>query len=372
MKKIFNPFFISGYSERASLCKREELQTLKGYTDHNTVLYGSRRIGKTTLAKQLMAELENSKEYETLYVNLQATQNKEEAIAAITIAVYEKFGKAKSGMTPAFQNIFSQLGVSIDYHPYNGKPIFGKGPKSFTITEKSLAALGQFLSSRKKRMMVVLDEFQQISRYEEGNEEALFRGWVQQHPDINFLFIGSPAKKMMDMFGVKNRPFYQSAKLIPLASIPLQIYLPFIQRHFAMKGRSISEQLIAKIYHLARGETYTVQLLCHLLMDKSKTVKEHELGEVVSEILHQQESSYSDYERMLTRHQWSVLKAIAKEEPLYNPLSKDFVHKHGLGAVSTVSTALKALEKLGLIIQESDGAFLIHDVLLGRWMARLI
>jgi len=88
-------------------------------------------------------------------------------------------------------------------------------------------------------------------------------------------------------------------------------------------------------------------------------------------ILDQRESTYADYARMLTRHQWSLFKAIAKEEPLFNPLSKDFVHKHSLGAVSTVSTALKALEKLGLIIQE-DEAYRIHDVLIGRWMARLV
>jgi len=368
-----NPFPISSYSFDQQLCEREELKTLQNLIslDQNIVFYGRRRSGKTTLVKRLLDELEKAKSYDTLYVDLLATQNKEEAIAALTIAVFEKFGKSKTGMTPAFQAMFSQLGVSIDYHPYTGKPIISKGPKSFIKTEKSLSALGQFLSQRKRRVVIALDEFQQISLYEEGNEEALFRGWVQQHPLISFIFIGSPPKMMTDMFAVKNRPFYQSARMVKLGPIPLAVYSAYIKKHFSSKGRNISDQLISKLYHLAGGETYTVQLLCHQLMGKSKTVKEEEISMALLHVLDQQESTYADYARMLTRHQWSLFKAIAKEEPLFNPLSKDFVQKHSLGAVSTVSTALKALEKLGLIIQE-DEAFRIHDVLIGRWMARLI
>ena len=371
MKKASNPFFISRYTDGQILCERTELKIIKEHIPQNIVLYGNRRTGKTTLVRQLFAELEKSKNHDTLYIDLQATQNKEEAIAAITIAVYEKFGKSKSGLSPAFQAIFSQLGVSLDYHPYSGKPIFGTGPKSFTKTEKSLAALGQYLSSRKKRVIVALDGFQQISRYEEGNEEALFRGWVQQHPQITFIFVGSPPKMMTDMFAVKNRPFYQSARMVPLGTIPLSVYTTFIQRQFASKARTISDPLVSKVYHLARGEAYTVQLLCHRLIGMSKKVREEEVTLALSDILDQYESTYADYARMLTRHQWNLFKAIAKEEQLFNPLSKDFVHKHSLGAVSTVSTALKALEKLGLIIHE-DGAYFVHDVLISRWLARLV
>lgn len=65
--------------------------------------------------------------------------------------------------------------------------------------------------------------------------------------------------------------------------------------------------------------------------------------------------------------QWNVLVAVAKEEPLVNPLSKEFVQKHHQGAVSSVSTALKMLQKNELIIEE-EGELYVHDVLLSRWL----
>ncbi|WP_339880421.1 hypothetical protein [uncultured Algoriphagus sp.] len=46
------------------------------------------------------------------------------------------------------------------------------------------------------------------------------------------------------------------------------------------------------------------------------------------------------------------------------------MQKHNLGAASTVSTALKALEKLELVIKD-EGSYLVHEVQLARWMASL-
>jgi len=374
MKKSKNPFNIHQSFDLNDLIIRDkELGLFHEYiaNDQNVVVYGRRGIGKTTLLKVFFNELGKDKRYDTLYVDFLATQSIEEAIAVLTLAIYEKFGKHKAGFSPLFQAMFSQLGVSIDYHPYTGKPIISKGQKSFTMTEKSLTAIGHFLTSRKKPTLIALDNFQQISQYEDGNEEAVFRGWVQQFPSLSFIFIGSPPKMMTDMFAVKNRPFYNSAPMIKLDPVPLKAYAEFIQYHFSKKGKSISETQISKIYGLARGETYAVQLLCHHLFAKSKKDKEEEVELILSEVLQQNQSIYADFARLLSRNQWSLYKAIAKEEPLHNPMGKDFISKHQLGAASTVSTALKALLKLGLVIND-NGAYHIHDVLIGRWMAKLL
>ena len=68
--------------------------------------------------------------------------------------------------------------------------------------------------------------------------------------------------------------------------------------------------------------------------------------------------------------QWKVLQAIAKEEPLVNPLSKEFINRYHMGATSSVSTALRMLQKNELVIEE-DGTYFVHDVLLARWLQSL-
>ena len=90
----------------------------------------------------------------------------------------------------------------------------------------------------------------------------------------------------------------------------------------------------------------------------------------LSGYIEQQQGIFANFPKMLTKTQWNVFRAIAKEEPLYNPLSKDFIQKHHLGAASTVNTAIKSPQKSELVVVD-DEAYLVHEVLLARWMARL-
>ena len=54
----------------------------------------------------------------------------------------------------------------------------------------------------------------------------------------------------------------------------------------------------------------------------------------------------------------------------YGHINKGFIQKYNLGAASTVSTALKALERLELVIKDEEN-YLVHEVQLARWMARI-
>ena len=374
MKKPFNPFLLIYNSKQKHFLERDKFaHKLKESIEngHNVAVYSWRRMGKTTLVSHLLESLDHSKEFETLYVDLNTTQNKEEAIAVLALAIYDRYGKGKSGVSNKLQPLLSQLGVSMDAALKTDKPDINIGAKSFSMTEKLLSAMGNFLNERKKKVVIALDEFQQISNYEDGNEVAVFKAWVQQFPAIRFVFIGDHLKMMTEMFAEKNRPFYETAQLMRLDPFSLEVYTSYIQSHFDAKGKSISEEQISIIYRWARGQTYTIQLICHHLYNQCKQVKEADVHLVMENILDEQQAVFTNFARMLTRHQWKLFKAIAKEEPLYSPLSKDFVYKHQLGAVSTVGTALKALQKLELVVEE-EGAFLVHDVLVARWMARLV
>ena len=60
----------------------------------------------------------------------------------------------------------------------------------------------------------------------------------------------------------------------------------------------------------------------------------------------------------------------AKDEPLVNPLSIEFINTYHLGATSSVNTALRMLQKNELVI-EDEGSYFVHDVLLARWLQSL-
>jgi hypothetical protein len=175
---------------------------------------------------------------------------------------------------------------------------------------------------------------------------------------------------MVSMFSEKNRPFYLSAQLLHLYPIDTQMYKRFIWRHFKAGGKTIDDVSLESIFTWSRRQTYCIQLVCNKLYGRYNQVGSQELGSVYAEILDQESALFSEYTRLLSKAQWKVLRAVAKDEPVENPLSQKFIGKYDLGATSTVSTALEMLKRNEIVIKD-QGAYFIHEVLLTRWLQSL-
>ncbi len=372
-KEPENPFVLSGYYGKKWFCNRdEELSQLTRHIENerNVVLYAWRRLGKTALIKQFFSDLEGSGNYECLYVDVMATQTLSEALEAITKAVFNRYGKTSAGLTSALQRLLASVGVSLKFNQTTGVPEIFFGLQSPSVEKKTFDALGDFLSNRKKNVVIALDEFQQVTHYGNVNAEAIFRNWMQEYPDIRFIYSGSHRTLMTSMFTEKSRPFYQSSQLLSLEPIAEVEYSNFILHHFSENGKTIDEETIPELYKWCRGQTYTIQRVCNYLFDYFENAKAKDLQSVFDKIIEQDKPMFANYQKMLTKMQWRVLKAIAKEEPLKNPMGKEFVQNYGLGATSSVQAALKSLQKKEIIIREEDN-YLVHDVILARWLQAL-
>jgi len=370
MKTPQNPFLLSGYAGKEWFCNREaELSEMHQHleNDRNVVLYAWRRLGKTALIKCFFEELEKNKRAETIYVDLFATQSINEALESITSAIYEKYGRASSGISSALKTLLSSIGVSIRFNDSTGIPEIFFSLREPPRPTTSLHAIGEFLAGRRKPVIIALDEFQQISSYPENNSEGLFRSWMQEFPSVRFIYSGSHRKLMFSMFSERNRPFYQSSQLMSIDSIEENEYSSFIKDKFSRGGKIITSDITENLYNWCRGQTYSIQRVCNYLYGHFNNPSPEDLTDVYKQIIEQDKPMFASYQKMLTRTQWNVLKAIANEEPLKNPLSKDFVRNHSLGATSSVQTALKALQKKEIVIIDNDN-YLVHDVILARWL----
>jgi len=374
MKKIHNPFTLSGFAGREYFCDRDdELDLLDHHlsNDRNVVLYAWRRMGKTALIKCLFEKMENSGKSETLYIDLMTTQSVAEAIRSITLAVYQKYGKTSKGFTTAMQRLFSAIGVTLSFDPLSGVPEVSLGINQTAVPDQSLTAIGEFLAGRKKPVVLALDEFQQVSDFKESNGEAIFRNWMQEFPSLRFIYSGSHRGMMEAMFAEKSRPFYKSAQLMSLEPISLESYIPFIQKHFTSSGKTIGEKLIREIYHWCRGQTYSIQLVCNYLYSRYEMVTEDHLKSVINDILDQENAVFINYQNILPSTQWDVLRAIAREGQVQSPTGQKFVMGHRLGAASSVQAALQSLVQKEMVIKEG-GSYMVHDIILSRWLARLL
>ncbi len=373
MRKPANPFIVTGYHSPIYFCDRaDELVWLREqYTnERNCVLYSWRRMGKTALVRHFFHQLKNEKSADGVFVDLLGTTSLAEANKRTVMAIINRFGELKKGLQPALRKLIGSIGATLGFDPLSGMPkiTFGLLPVQSVLT--SLEAIGGFLAEKKKPVIICIDEFQQVANYKETNAEATFRTWMQNFPMLRFIFCGSHRHMMISMFSEESRPFYRSAQVRQLDPLPQTTYAEFIISFFRKRKKNIAPSHIEHIFDWTRMQTYYVQLVCNKLFGKTNRVTDKLIEEVFEEIIHQEIPLFSSYQQLLTTFQWKLLGAIARAQELENPLSQTFLNEYGLGAASSVSSALQALVKKEFIIHH-NGRYTLHDTLLMRWLQRL-
>jgi len=334
------------------------------------VIYAWRRLGKTLLIKRFLEELATREDVEYLYIDLMSTRSTGEAQKRIGNALFQRFGK--KGFSKNLRRLIGALGVEASFDPVTGMPSvsFSLNKPNNKIIE-NLQVIGDFLTHRKKKVVVALDEFQQVADYKEENGEAVFRDWVQSFPEIRFIFSGSRRNMMQSMFLEKNRPFYRSAQLLSLEPIVREKYFAFISEKFTQSGKRIEKDLLSRIYEWSKGQTYCIQLICNKLYANTKTPNTEDFNRVIKEVIDQESAVFAGYINMLSETQWGVLRAVALEEYVANPLSAGFLSKYSLKAASSVASALKKLIDHELVVKTKDDQHRVHDILMMRWIQDL-
>lgn len=104
-----------------------------------------------------------------------------------------------------------------------------------------------------------------------------------------------------------------------------------------------------------KGITFYVQMVLNRVFSESvKIINRDIINSILNSILDEFEDSYYAYKEMLTRIQWNVLRAIAKEGSVNKILAKDFMRKHGLYNASTIKKTVESLIKDQLIYKSTD------------------
>jgi uncharacterized protein len=232
-----------------------------------------------------------------------------------------------------------------------------------------------FLESQNKTVLFAIDEFQQILNYPETNTDAWLRKIIQQLNNVIFIFSGSQHHLMHEIFSNPGRPFFSSTSFLQLDKIEFSDYQEFIVKKFSENRKEISPEVAAEMLNWANVHTYYVQLICNrVFINSEKTITSGTWKQEALKILDEQKIIFFGYRDLLTRQQWNLLKAIASEQEVYAPTSKEFIMDYKLGSPATVMRSLEALQKKELIYSyyNSDGRlfYSIYDVLFQRWIQK--
>ena len=373
-KKLDNPFVYQGYEGPDYFCDRTEetenvISALKN--GRNLTLISPRKVGKTGLIDHSFYQIrQHDKDAICIYVDIFSTKNLQEFVETIGKAVIEDALDREKSFANKVLDFFKGLRPTITPDLLTGMPTVSISVVPVQA-EYTLKSIFTHLNSLNKPVYLAIDEFQQITEYPETGTEAMLRSYIQHIHDVKFIFSGSKKHLMEEMFCSPNRPFYQSTQLMNLEPLHEEIYYVFANKFFESKKGSLSEEMFHNIYQRFDGYTWYVQAILNRLYETDKRVEnDRQVAEAILFHINTLAPYYQTLTTFLTDNQFSLLKAIAMDETVLQPLSNDFIKRYELPSVSSIKSALAVLIDKDLVYKTLVG-YIVYDRFMGIWLKRL-
>lgn len=370
-----NPFILSPAIPDELFCDRqsESAALIKCIRNQeNIVLISPRRVGKTGLIYHCFNQQEIGDNYMTVSIDILHTTSFQELIKELGAAVFNTVAKRSEKLTRLFVTTLRSLSGSFGIDPVTYTPTFDVKLGQINMPEYTLDEIFSYLEKADKPCIVAIDEFQQITKYQEPNIEALLRGRIQKLVNTHFIFAGSERRLMNEIFFSDKRPFFQSATLIQLEPIDLDVYTDFAVSQFKAAGKRIEPEAVTWAYQTYHGVTMYVHKLLHDCYAETKTGETCDIAAMkyaAEQLILQNSKRLQELLAFVTEQQKEVLYAIASDGYVSRITSSDFVKRHHLKSASAVQSATKRLLDLDLITEQHK-SYSISDPLLRIWIVR--
>jgi AAA+ ATPase superfamily predicted ATPase len=364
-----NPFIISGYISPEYFCDRHDetdrmLNAIRN--SRHITLFSPRRMGKTGLIRHLFYKARSRKDFTPVYLDIMATTSLREFSEIFGKAVLTALGKNEVLMKKILKRLSAlRLKLTIDH--LTGQPALSLDVNNVREAEQSLDTIFRYLADQPYRIAIAIDEFQQVTNYPEKNLEAILRTHLQTVNNVCFIFSGSRRHVLSQIFTSPNRPFYNITEMMEIGPIAPEAYRAFILEKFRKGSISITSAALDRITEITGLHTFYVQYFCNRLYSIYSNIDTGDVDHSLVGILMENEPVYASYLTLLTSTQFRVLKAIALNNGIDNPLSKEFLSKYDLGASSSVSQAIRSLSDKEFVFY-SDNMYRLNDVFLAQWI----
>lgn len=372
--RLNNPFVTNGYAGPEYFCDRvSETQQITELlaNENNIALISPRRMGKTELIHHCFAQPEIEKDYYTFLIDIYSTNSVSDMVNMFGKAIIDKLRPLGRNVWEKFINILSSIRSEISFD-INGQPSWGLGIGEIKNPEVTLDEIFSYLNQADKPCLVAIDEFQQITNYNDKKVEALLRTYVQRSVNAHFIFSGSHRHLMGEIFTSPARPFYQSVILMNLKALSLDKYKEFAVNQFENRGKHIEPQVIDEVYSRFHGVTSYMQRIMNVLFlktGKGATCTTQMIDEAIDYNINIASDSYEAILRQMPEKQRNVLLAISAEGEARNVRGGAFSKKYHLPSPSSVNSAVKGLLEKDFITQ-TDDAYIVYDRFFDIWLRR--
>jgi uncharacterized protein len=378
-KREVNPFrFGPLVLDESFTDRRDEIEGLvaDARNGQDVVVFAPRRYGKSSLVWRVAQELVKQ-DVLVAQVDLMRTPTKDQLAAKLAKTIHEELAtrlwKAKERL-----KVFAGLRVSptITVNPNDGAVSFSFDARAAeddidATLEELFTMLGRIAADRERRVVLVLDEFQEVVDIDPALIK-LMRSVFQEQPDVAHIYLGSKRHMMRQIFNDENEPFWRSARQMELDVIAPDLFETYALARFKKTGKELERDACTKALDLTGGHPYATQELLYFLWEDTPAGEAADLATLdraLEATLRSEHSHFSLIWDGASGAQKRVLQALAQEQP-GRPLSGDYQRRHALPATPTVQTALSALERAELVRRLGRGEYQIAEPFLTEWIQR--
>lgn len=229
------------------------------------VLAGPRRIGKTSLAHEILRRMKKEGFYTASVDFFRLSDRLEFATALINACLENRTGVKRTleALRDRAKAVVGAARMAVKIEDLELNFGFSHGePDENTILNRALE-LPEILAERDDRPMVVLfDEFQDAAHVAGEDIYKKMRSYFQHHKRVSYLFLGSKEGMMKTLFGNRREAFYRFAVILPIPSIPEDAWVDYITKKFAGQNIEIDHETAREIVRKTGGHPQNTMLVC--------------------------------------------------------------------------------------------------------------
>ncbi|MFB5191898.1 AAA family ATPase [Alicyclobacillus fastidiosus] len=361
--------------DRHSFIKESKMRLMHG---NSIMISGPRRIGKSSVAHEIMRQLQNDGCY-VVKLDLMYTSTIEEFATKLIQSILEN----RTGVLPHVSSAIQQLRNFFQNSELHAKindlelGITLDAQSSPTELLETAFHMAETMAKKDdKRMVILLDEFQELDRLDQMGKSSgqsllkRLRSIFQQQEHTTYFFLGSESSLLNTIFAERNQAFYRFTTLLQLPSIPEGEWKTYIQYKLRAENIQMTDSAIRMLMERTGGHPYCVMSIMANAYFAAKISDMNEINAKVldrsyNQSLSQLDAVYEEQWQEIRRFKGAdlVLRSILLNKPIHNKEA----------GTSNVTRSVKNLMRLSVIEKgDSRGEYRLLEPMFGDWILKNI
>jgi len=345
-------------------------------------LYGIRRVGKTSILKELQRRLKKRKEVVPVYISLWniAPKNVCSFTKNFTAEVLRSYGPVVSlkykvsKLLESPSSILREILSDLEISAKTGEDIefllnFKEGDIDYDdLIKRSFALPEQLAKETKTRCVLMIDEFPSITDLKDGNGKigediiGVIRTMYEDQENVILCVSGSIRKTMGNAALSSTSPFYRQFLVREIKPLEKDDVSKLIRKNL---GKKVSVEVLDKISDLTKGIPFYVQLMGKKMELVRGSVNKDMINNIFKEVIEEEGDILfkEEFQSLSPKEQKIIMvmsRGISSPTEIANRANEN---------PAVVSRYLGYLREKGSISKVDKGIYKINDPFFTRWVA---